>query len=86
VLHQYFYGYDLAGNRTSEQIDAQLATSNYNNINQLTNQTIAQASSQAPTPQAAKSKTRTKAAKSTSKPKTILPNKEQPAPMAHSNP
>ena len=35
VLKQYVYGYDLAGNRTSEQIDGDSATAAYNNANQL---------------------------------------------------
>ena len=43
VLKQYAYGYDLAGNRTSEQIGtttnapAAVSQSSYNNVNQLTN-------------------------------------------------
>jgi RHS repeat-associated protein len=37
VLKQYAYGYDLAGNRTSEQIDTGMSQSSYNNLNQVTN-------------------------------------------------
>ena len=34
----YVYGYDKAGNRTQEQIDASVTTSTHNNLNQLTGQ------------------------------------------------
>jgi RHS repeat-associated protein len=37
VLKQYGYGYDLAGNRTSEQIDTGTSQSRYDGVNQLTN-------------------------------------------------
>jgi len=37
VLRQYAYGYDLAGNRTSEQIDTGISQSGYNDMNELTN-------------------------------------------------
>jgi RHS repeat-associated protein len=43
VLKQYAYGYDLAGNRTSEQIGSgtngpvAVSQSSYNNVNQITN-------------------------------------------------
>ena len=36
VLKEYFYAYDPAGNRTSEQIDSAVRSSTYNNLNQLT--------------------------------------------------
>ena len=36
VLKQFLYGYDQAGNRTSEQIDLGVTGANYNNVNQLT--------------------------------------------------
>jgi RHS repeat-associated protein len=36
VLKQFLYGYDPAGNRTSEQIDLGVTGANYNNVNQLT--------------------------------------------------
>jgi RHS repeat-associated protein len=36
VLRQYGYGYDLAGNRTSEQIDTGVSQQIYNSVNQLT--------------------------------------------------
>jgi RHS repeat-associated protein len=39
VIKNYTYGYDLAGNRTLEQIDAGVTTSVHNNLNQLTGQT-----------------------------------------------
>ena len=38
VLHQYAYTYDPNGNRTSEQIDGNIVSSSYNNLNQLTGQ------------------------------------------------
>ena len=38
VLHQYAYTYDPAGNRTREQIDGDIVSSSYNNLNQLTGQ------------------------------------------------
>jgi len=36
LIHQYAYGYDLAGNRTSELVDGSETTSDYNFANQLT--------------------------------------------------
>ena len=36
VLAQYAYGYDLAGNRTSEQIGLTVNQTSYNNLNQIT--------------------------------------------------
>ena len=36
LIHQYAYGYDLAGNRTSEQIDGSTTAADYNTTNQLT--------------------------------------------------
>jgi RHS repeat-associated protein len=36
----YSYGYDLAGNRSNEQIGATTTTSAYNNLNQLTGQIV----------------------------------------------
>jgi len=38
LLHQYAYAYDPAGNRTTEQIDGNVTSSSYNNLNQLTGQ------------------------------------------------
>lgn len=38
VLKTFIYGYDDAANRTSEQIDGNVTTSTYNNLNQLTGQ------------------------------------------------
>jgi RHS repeat-associated protein len=38
LLHQYAYSYDAAGNRTAEQIDGNVTSSTYNNLNQLTGQ------------------------------------------------
>jgi len=38
LIQDYAYAYDLAGNRTQEQIAANVTTSNYNNLNQLTSQ------------------------------------------------
>ena len=35
--HRTKYGYDLAGNRTSEQIDTGISQSGYNDMNELTN-------------------------------------------------
>jgi RHS repeat-associated protein len=35
--HQYSYGYDNAGNRTTEQIDSTVSPAGYNSLNQLTN-------------------------------------------------
>nr|WP_320133179.1 hypothetical protein [uncultured Holophaga sp.] len=43
LIHQYVYGYDLAGNRTSEQIDGQVTAAEYNSTNQLTEQRISTA-------------------------------------------
>lgn len=39
ILKRYVYGYDTAGNRTSEQIDLGVTKANYNNLNQQTNTT-----------------------------------------------
>ena len=39
MLKQYAYGYDLAGNRTSEQIDTGMSQATFNNLNQLTSRT-----------------------------------------------
>jgi len=36
VLHQYYYNYDAAANRTSEQIDASVTQTGVNNLNQIT--------------------------------------------------
>ncbi len=36
-MKQFPYGYDQAGNRTSEQIDLGVTGANYNNVNELTN-------------------------------------------------
>jgi YD repeat-containing protein len=36
LIHQYVYGYDLAGNRSSEQIDGNATNADYNDTNQLT--------------------------------------------------
>jgi YD repeat-containing protein len=36
LIHQYVYGYDLAGNRTSEQVDANITTVDFNDTNQQT--------------------------------------------------
>ena len=36
VLHQYVYGYDAGGNRTSEQIGSQVNAATVNSLNQLT--------------------------------------------------
>lgn len=38
VLKQYFYNYDSASNRNSEQIDSTVTQSSFNNLNQLTSQ------------------------------------------------
>ena len=40
LLHQYAYAYDGAGNRTAEQIDGNVTSSTYNNLNQLTGQSL----------------------------------------------
>jgi hypothetical protein len=37
ILKQFAYSYDLAGNRTSEQIDTGMSQSSYNNVYQVTN-------------------------------------------------
>ena len=37
LLRRYIYGYDLAANRTSEQIDTGLSSAAINNLNQATN-------------------------------------------------
>ncbi len=37
LLKRYLYAYDIAGNRTSEQIDMGVTAANFNNLNQLTN-------------------------------------------------
>jgi RHS repeat-associated protein len=39
LVQEYAYNYDKAGNRTTEQIDASVTTSTFNNLNQLTGQT-----------------------------------------------
>ena len=36
LLHQYAYSYDAAGNRTAEQIDGNVTSASFNNLNQLT--------------------------------------------------
>jgi RHS repeat-associated protein len=36
ILKQYYYGYDSAANRTSEQIDAAVTGTSVNNLNQIT--------------------------------------------------
>jgi len=36
ILKQNYYKYDLAGNRTSEQIDSAVKTATFNNLNQMT--------------------------------------------------
>ena len=46
VLKQYAYGYDLAGNRTSEQIDNGVSQASYNSANQLTTKTAGSGSMQ----------------------------------------
>ena len=38
ILKRYAYGYDKAGNRTSEQIDNAISTATHNNLNQLVTQ------------------------------------------------
>lgn len=38
LIHEYLYGYDLAGNRTSEQIDGNITTAEHNETNQVTSQ------------------------------------------------
>jgi len=35
ILHQYGYGYDPVGNRTTSQLDGQVTGASYNNLNQL---------------------------------------------------
>lgn len=40
VLKTYVYGYDDAGNRTTEQINGAITTSTYNNLNQLGGQSF----------------------------------------------
>ncbi len=35
LIHQYVYGYDLAGNRTSEQIDGNVTAADFNTVNQM---------------------------------------------------
>ena len=46
VMKQYAYGYDLAGNRTSEQIDNSISGAIFNNVNQLTSRTAGSGSMQ----------------------------------------
>ncbi|MBL0211557.1 MAG: hypothetical protein IPQ13_11715 [Holophagaceae bacterium] len=38
LIRQYSYGYDLAGNRTSEGVDGATTTATHNDVNQLTGQ------------------------------------------------
>lgn len=38
LLHQYDYGYDQAGNRTSETVDGSVTSATFNSINQLVGQ------------------------------------------------
>ena len=38
VLKQYYYNYDAAANRTSEQVDANVTQTSVNNVNQITGQ------------------------------------------------
>ena len=45
-MKQYAYGYDLAGNRTSEQIDNGISGAIFNNVNQLTSRTAGSGSMQ----------------------------------------
>ncbi len=40
IISAYVYGYDEAGNRTTEQINGATTTSTFNNLNQLTGQTF----------------------------------------------
>ena len=41
ILKRYVYAYDLAGNRTSEQIDDAVTGATYNTMNQLVSQQAA---------------------------------------------
>lgn len=39
IVKEFYYGFDLGGNRTSEQVDGVVRSSSYNNLNQLTGST-----------------------------------------------
>jgi len=39
ILKQFAYGYDVSGNRTSEQVDNGVSRATFNNVNQLTSRT-----------------------------------------------
>jgi hypothetical protein len=39
TIHRYAYGYDPAGNRTTQQTDLSVSTGSFNNLNQLQNTT-----------------------------------------------
>ena len=45
ILHQYYYSIDVAGNRISEQVDANVTKATPNNLNQLTSLTAGGTSS-----------------------------------------
>jgi YD repeat-containing protein len=82
MLREFVYGYDLAGNRTSERIDGQSTTATYNNGNQLILRNSAPAgaasiakplSTSPATPRTAPSGAKPKAAPIKSRPKTKPP-------------
>jgi len=45
VSHQYAYGYDLGGNRTSEQVDGGFSSMDFNSLNQVLHSSISTSSS-----------------------------------------
>lgn len=77
LIHQYTYGYDLACNRTSEQIDGNETSSDYNGVNQLTTQRNAPMSASKVAP------SRISAAQSKGRPSIKATKTGKPMALAH---
>jgi hypothetical protein len=82
VLKRFVYGYDEAGNRTTEQINGAITTTSYNSLNQLTGQAFSASPSVAPpsgAPAATKAqpKATTSKAKKASSAKVVQPSPAQ---------
>lgn len=75
LLRQFSYGYDLAGNRTSETIDGATTTATHNGTNQLTQQrfSLNNAALKAIAERKAAAKVKAKANRKTSAPKVVPP-------------
>ncbi len=72
ILKRYVYGYDDAGNRTSEQIDGMVTTGTYNNLNQLMGQRTGSADAPlaSPSSPAAATKAERRGSKAAKRPKS----------------